>query len=102
MLSISRFRESGHDFRERAELVVEFWRTCEGCESVELVQNLDDEALWAIVSRWATVGAYRRSFGGYDAKMALTPVLSLAIDEPSAYLAPDELGGNVPRDGGWR
>lgn len=98
MLAISRFRDMGPGFAEQAQAVVEFWRTREGCVSAELVQNLDDEDLWAIVSRWSSVGAYRRSFGGYDAKMVLTPVLSRAIDEPSAYLDPSELGPNVPRD----
>lgn len=98
MLAISRFRDVGPGFAEQAGQVVMFWRTRPGCISVELVQNLDDEDLWAIISRWESVGAYRRSFNGYDAKMVLTPVLSRAIDEPSAYLDPAELGPNVPRD----
>lgn len=97
MLAISRFRDVGPGFAEQAEQAVTFWRTRDGCLSVELVQNLDDEGLWAIVGRWESVGAYRRSFNGYDAKMVLTPVLSRAIDEPSAYLDPAELGPNVPR-----
>ena len=64
-----------------------------------MVQNLDDPELWAIVSRWESVGDYRRSFNGYDAKMILTPLLSRAIDEPSAFLPPEELGENIPREG---
>lgn len=97
MLAISRFRDVGADFPVQAAAVVEFWRTREGCESAQVVRNLDDEDLWAIVSTWESVGAYRRSFNGYDAKVVLTPVLSRAIDEPSAYLDPHELGPNLPR-----
>ncbi|WP_231979100.1 hypothetical protein [Tessaracoccus coleopterorum] len=61
------------------------------------MRNLDDPDLWAIVGHWESVGAYRRSFNGYEAKMLLTPLLSMAIDEPSAYLPPDEVGSNLPR-----
>lgn len=97
MLAVSRFQTPGPGFEGEAMRVVEFWRGCEGCESAEVLRNVDDDDLWAIVSRWSSVGAYRRSFGGYEAKMVLTPVLSRAIDEPSAYLSPDEAGTNIPR-----
>lgn len=97
MLAVSRFQTPGSAFGEEALRVIEFWRTCEGCVSAELLRNVDDDDLWAIVSRWESVGAYRRSFGGYEAKMILTPVLGRAIDEPSAYLSPEEAGSNIPR-----
>ncbi len=91
MLAITRFRDPGADFEQRAARVVDFWRACSGNLRVDLVQNLDDPELWAIVSEWDSVGSYRRSFQGYEAKMILTEVLLLAVDEPSAYLAPDDL-----------
>ena len=84
-------------FRVRADEVVAFFGGRSGNVSAELVQNLDDPELWALVTRWADVGSYRRSFNGYDAKMLLTPLLSQAIDEPSAYLPPDDVGMNLPR-----
>ena len=96
MFAISRF-EADEDFADLAKPVVEFWEKCTGCQWVQVVQNLDEPRLWAIVSQWDSVGAYRRSFSGYEAKMTLTPVLSRAIDEPSAYLPPDEVGTNQPR-----
>lgn len=99
LLAISRFQDAPSSFASEAEAAAEFWRTRPGCLGVDVVQNLDDQDLWAIVSRWESVGAYRRSFNGFDAKMILTPVLSRAIDEPSAYLPPEELGENVPRGG---
>lgn len=99
MLAISRFANPGPAFAEEACAAVAWWSARPGCLGIDLVQNLDDPDLWAIVSRWESVGAYRRSFNGYDAKMILTPLLSRAIDEPSAYLPPDEVGDNVPRFG---
>ena len=97
MIAISRFLDVWPGFLGEAEGVALFWRERVGCLGVDVVRNLDDPDLWAIVSRWENVGAYRRSFSGFDAKMILTPLLSRAIDEPSAFLPPEELGDNVPR-----
>jgi uncharacterized protein YbjT (DUF2867 family) len=80
-----------------AEAVAAQFRASAGCEDARLVQNLDEPELWAIVSRWADVGSYRRAFNGTDAKLVLVPLLSLAIDEPSAYAEPDSVGENRPR-----
>lgn len=99
MLAISRFQDVWPGFAVEADRVAEFWRGRPGCLGVDVVRNLDDQDLWAIVSRWENVGAYRRSFNGFDAKMILTPVLGRAIDEPSAYLPPQDLGDNIPRRG---
>lgn len=72
-------------------MVAEFWRSRPGCLGVDLVVNLDEPGLWALVSRWRDVGSYRRAFSGNETKLLLTPVLLRAVDEPSAYLDPDEL-----------
>ncbi len=84
-------------FLPQAELAARFFSERPGCLGAELVRNLDDPQLWALVSRWENVGAYRRAFQGMDAKMTLTPVLSRAVDEPSAYADPAEVGTNRPR-----
>ena len=100
MFAISRFRvspERASDFIDRAQAAVDFFTGCRGCEGAWLLQNLDDPELWTITSRWADVGSYRRSFNGYEAKMVLVALLSEAIDEPSAYAAPAEVGENLPR-----
>lgn len=97
LLAISRFANPGPDFAASAAEAVAWWSGRPGCLGIDVVQNVDDQNLWAIVGRWESVGAYRRSFNGYDAKMILTPLLTQAIDEPHAYLPPDELGANLPR-----
>lgn len=102
MIAISRFAvapSSAATFRADAEVAVAQFSASAGCLRAELVRNLDDPTLWAIVTSWAQVGDYRRAFNGTPAKMALIPLLSQAIDEPSAYAAPDEVGDNVPRVG---
>ena len=48
-------------------------------------RNLDDPELWVLTTTWANVGSYRRALSSYDVKVAAVPLLSRAIDEPSAY-----------------
>lgn len=100
MIVVNRFRvepaqRSG--FQAQAAAAVEVLRARPGLLGIELVQNLDDEALWALVSTWQHVGAYRRALGGFESKTVVVPLLSLAIDEPSAYDQPGEVGQNLPR-----
>ena len=73
------------------------WVQADIAASSEVLRNLDEPELWALVSRWADVGSYRRAFSGYEAKMVLTPLLLLGIDEPGAFDVPDAVGANVPR-----
>lgn len=98
-MAISRFRVPGDasGFQAGAEAVVARFAASAGSLGVDLVQNLDEPELWAIVSRWVDVGSYRRAFNGTDAKLVLLPLLSLAIDEPSAYAEPASVGENCPR-----
>ena len=64
-------------------------------------RNVDDPELWLLTTRWQNVGSYRRALSSYDVKLAAVPLLSQAIDEPSAYevVGPGEGGLNeaVPR-----
>ncbi len=102
MISISRFQvttERVDAFIADAQVAVAQFASSTGCLSAELVRNLDAPDLWAIVSSWEQVGDYRRAFNGTPAKLALIPLLSLAIDEPSAYDRPDAVGDNRPRVG---
>ncbi len=98
-MAISRFRVPGDadGFVAAARAVVERFAASAGCTGARLVQNLDEPELWAIVSSWADVGSYRRAFNGTEAKLVLIPLLSLAIDEPSAYAEPSTVGENRPR-----
>ena len=82
---------------ERAEPAVAFFEFRPGNISATLVRNLDEPDLWAIQTTWENVGSYRRAYNGYEAKMVLVTLMSEALDEPSAYLDPAEVGDNLPR-----
>jgi quinol monooxygenase YgiN len=51
----------------------------------EIGRNVDDPQLWVLTTRWEHVGAYRRALSAYDVKVGAVPLLSRALDEPSAY-----------------
>lgn len=102
MIAVSRFKvpETRVDeFQRQAAQAVDVLRVKPGLLSLDLGQNLDDPELWTIVSRWENVGSYRRALGGLESKMTVVPLLSLAIDEPSAFDDPEHVGENRPR--GW-
>jgi hypothetical protein len=48
-------------------------------------RNVDDPSLWVLQTRWENVGSYRRALSSYEVKLGAVPLLSRAIDEPSAY-----------------
>ena len=50
-----------------------------------LGQAPDDPQLWVLATEWEGVGAYRRALSSYDVKVTAVPLLSQALDEPSAY-----------------
>lgn len=50
-----------------------------------LGRNVDDPDLWVLSTRWADVGSYRRALSAFDVKVSAVPLLSTALDEPSAY-----------------
>lgn len=69
-----------------------------GFVSVDLGRNLDDPTLWTITTRWRNVGSYRRALSSFEAKMVVVPLLSRALDEPSAYDDVDLVGENLARE----
>ena len=48
-------------------------------------RNVDDPTLWALVTTWENVGAYRRALSSYDVKLRAVALLSRSIEEPSAF-----------------
>ena len=63
--------------------------------TADLARNVDEPDLWVLVTRWANVGSYRRALQGYESKMVVVPLLSQAIDEPSAYEDPELVEGDL-------
>lgn len=100
MIVLSRFRVPADDtgFLDQARTAVTVLQQRDGFVSADLGRNVDDPELWTITTRWQNVGSYRRALQGYESKMVVVPLLSRAIDEPSAYEDPDLVGPNLARD----
>ena len=89
MLVVNRFRVPEDEARRfRAELEAAAATVLgeqAGYVDGTIGRNLDDPTLWALATRWEHVGAYRRALSSYDVKLRAVPLLSRALDEPSAY-----------------
>ncbi|MBM9460281.1 antibiotic biosynthesis monooxygenase [Nocardioides sp. zg-536] len=86
MLVVNRFRaDPAEDLRAELEAVHVLLADQAGYVDGVLGRSLDDPALWVLATRWASVGAYRRALSSYDVKLHGVPVLSRALDEPSAF-----------------
>ena len=93
MLVVNRFRGPEDDsIRPILELAREALAKCAGFEHGIVARNLDESDLWCLVTTWRDVGSYRRALSTYDVKLHVVPILSQAIDEPSAY----EIAGSEP------
>ncbi len=84
-------------FVTRAEAAIAVLRRRDGLRSLDFGRNLDEPTLWTLTVRWDDVGSYRRALTGIESKSVVVPLLSLAIDEPSAYEDADLVGENVAR-----
>jgi len=56
-----------------------------GFRSGRIGRAADDPSYWIMATEWEHVGAYRRALSAYEVKLHAVPLLSRAIDEPSAY-----------------
>jgi quinol monooxygenase YgiN len=101
VLVVNRFRDDDPAFREELAGVSALLGAQAGCEDVQVGRNLDDPGLWVLVTRWRDVGSYRRALSSYDVKVGAVPLLSRAVDEPSAFEDLDgDLNRSVPRSTG--
>lgn len=88
VLVVNRFRvpeAEGEVFRADIERARQALAERPGHLESRIGRNVDDPSLWVLTSTWEHVGAYRRALSAYDVKLHAVPVLSRAIEEPSAY-----------------
>lgn len=55
------------------------------CLGGDICAAIDDPHLAVIVTRWPSVGDYRRAMSAFDVKMQTVPMLSQSIDEPTTF-----------------
>jgi len=101
VLVVNRFAvpdEAAEAFRADLEAALAVLARQQGYADGQLGRNVDDPSLWTMVTRWRDVGSYRRALSTYDVKTGAVPLLSRAIDEPSAYESLEgELNESSPR-----
>jgi len=82
---LNRFRNDSAEFPSSARAAIAALAACTGFVDGHLGQSTDESDLRTITTRWVSVGAYRRALSNFEVKMTAVPLLSTAIDEPSAY-----------------
>ena len=88
MIVVNRFRVEDADAEAfRAEVLVAHAALAQrpGYVDGQVGRNVDDPSLWVLTTTWENVGSYRRALSSYDVKVSAVPLLSRAVDEPSAY-----------------
>ena len=56
-----------------------------GFINAHMARAIDDPELIVLQLGWDTVGSYRRALSAYDVKVEVVPVMSQALDEPTAF-----------------
>lgn len=86
MLVVNRFQVSDvESFRADATAALRALSACRGFTDGDCGGSLDEDGVWILVTRWESVGAYRRALSSYDVKLYATPLLSRALPEASAF-----------------
>jgi quinol monooxygenase YgiN len=88
VIVVSRFRVPEAEqavFRDSLERAHAALAARPGYLAGRIGRNVDDPQLWVLNTEWDGPGAYRRALSAYDVKLTAVPVLSRAVDEPSAY-----------------
>jgi len=103
VLVVNRFRvprEEAEAFRADLAVAHAALAARPGYRDGAIGRHVDEPDLWVLQTRWADVGSYRRALSAYEVKLQAVPLLSRALDEPSAYELVDaegELNRAVPR-----
>ena len=88
MLVVNRFRVGAEEapvLRDDLAAARDLLAAQPGYVEGSLGRALDDPDLWLLLTRWESVGAYRRALSAYDVKMNAWTTLGRALDEPGAF-----------------
>lgn len=104
MIVVTRHRVpagEGSTFLDTARAAVAVLEHARGFLDATVGRATDDGELFTIVNRWADVGSYRRALSGMAAKMTVVPLLSTALDEPSAFEVLAAVNPPAAAPSGW-
>jgi quinol monooxygenase YgiN len=88
MLAVTRFEVAEDDaasFLTEARAALTAFASREGYVRGRIGRSPDVPTAWVMTTEWVGVGAYRRGLSSYDVKVAATPLMARATDEPSAF-----------------
>jgi hypothetical protein len=109
VLAVLRFRVPENDgarFLDDAHAALRVLAQRPGYVDGGIGRATDDPTLWLMSLRWDDVGSYRRALGAYDVKVAAVPLLSTALEEPTAFElladATSRRDSDRTTDHGWR
>lgn len=98
MLAVTRYRVTpaeASSFLRRARTALAALAERPGWRRGHIGRATDDGTLWILTSEWDDIGSYRRALSTYEVMVTAVPLLSEALDEPTAY----ELLTGVDGDG---
>ncbi|MEO3858578.1 antibiotic biosynthesis monooxygenase family protein [Acrocarpospora sp. B8E8] len=70
-------------FTGQATEILDLLAAQDGFVRGQVSRSVDEPNLWALVSEWDGAGFYRRALSA--ARMAMYPLMTLMINEPSGY-----------------
>ena len=79
-------------FRDRARAALDVLAAQPGLVTASVGRATDDPDRWVLTMTWDSVGQYRRALASFDVKVAAVPLLSEAVDEPTAFEVLDGRG----------
>jgi hypothetical protein len=77
--------EEAAEFPTQAAAVLAPLAARPGYRSSQLGRSVDDPGTWVLLLDWSGVGDYRRALSQYDVKVATAPLLSRALQLPTAF-----------------
>ncbi|WP_285704210.1 antibiotic biosynthesis monooxygenase family protein [Microtetraspora sp. NBRC 16547] len=83
------------DFTAQARDILDVLAAQPGYVRGQIGRSVDEPDLWALVSEWEGAGFYRRALGA--ARMAMYPLMTLMINEPSAFEPIDDARADSAR-----
>ena len=89
MFAVTRLRvgaAEAAELDEQVEALLAALAARPGFRGGEVGTSADEPGLWAMVTRWDGVGAYRRGLSAAAVKIAGAPVWLHALDEPGVYV----------------
>lgn len=72
-------------FADAVDRLLDVLSRAAGFSHASVARSADDVDEWLLIVRWADAGSMRRGLGGYEAKIALAPVMTSVVGRHGAF-----------------